>query len=540
VSDPALKHYAEMLRTDFAAFAHRAFAELFPGRPFESNWHIEVIAAKLEAVRTGKTKRLIINVPPRSLKSYLGSTAFPAYILGHNPSVEILCTSYGQEFANSLALPCRQLMDTDFYKSLFATRLSEDRQAVEEFKTTAGGVRRAVSWSGALMGRGADYLIIDDPLKVDDANSDTRRAAINEAYHSAVATRLNRETGAVILIMQRLHYNDLSAFVQKSEDWEVLAIPALAEHDEKYAIQTIFGQTTLQRRAGEALQPFRQSAASLRALKIQKGAAEFDAQYQQDPHGAEGALVLREWLSYYDDNTKPAEFELKIQSWDTATKGGDDNSYSVCTTWGLHENKFYLLDRYRGRPNFRELKTHAISLANEYQPTTILIEDQSSGPALQQELTGLGWPAEAVPQTAASKTERLHICINKFEAGLVILPRNAVWLEEYVGELTTFPGSEFSDQVDSTTQALIWGNSSTNRGWMNAMSYMGWAGGEGPLREKPEKVKIRILEGGGEMQFHDGSGRPTISIGPTGSIMEVDRDILGVFLQQWKKFKIVN
>jgi predicted phage terminase large subunit-like protein len=538
VSDRAISHYAEMLRTDFAAFFHRAFVELFPGRPYESNWHIEVIAAKLEAVRVGKIKRLIINVPPRSLKSYLGSMIFPAYVLGHNPSAEILCTSYSQDVANGLALPCRQLMDSDFYKALFATRLSENRQAVEEFKTTAGGVRRAVSWSGALLGRGADYLIIDDPLKVDEANSNTRRTAVNEAYHSAVATRLNRETGAVILIMQRLHHNDLTAYVQKSENWELLALPALAEHDEEYRVRTIFGEMTLRRHQGDALQPYRQSAAYLLELKVQKGAAEFDAQYQQKPHGAEGALILREWLSYYDDNTKPAEFELKLQSWDTATKGGDDNSYSVCTTWGINENKFYLLDRYRGRPNFRELKAQAVALANEYRPNTILIEDQSSGSALQQELVDLGRPAEAIQQTTASKAARLLECINKFEAGLVILPKNAPWLEEYVAELTTFPGGDFSDQVDSTTQAVLWSSSNTNRGFANVMGYLRSMSGDDHSDRSTEKVKIRVLQGGGEMQFSD--GRPNIHIPTAGSIIEVDKDILGAFIQQWKKFEVVN
>ncbi|MEJ0041255.1 MAG: hypothetical protein WDM81_03050 [Rhizomicrobium sp.] len=185
-------------------FAHRAFLELYPGRPFEANWHIDVLAEKLEAVRRGKSKRLIINVPPRSLKSFLGSIAFPAFVLGHSPSSEILCTSYGQDFANDLALPCRMLMLSPFYQALFGTRLSDDRQAVEEFKTTAGGARRAVSWTGAMMGRGADFIIIDDPLKVEEALSESRRAAVNDSYHTSVSTRLNRDTGAIILIMQRL------------------------------------------------------------------------------------------------------------------------------------------------------------------------------------------------------------------------------------------------------------------------------------------------------------------------------------------------
>lgn len=238
MSGRTLSQYADILRGDFAAFAHRAYRELNPGKPFESNWHIDVLAAALEEVRTGKTRRLIVNLPPRSLKSFLGSVAFPVFVLGHNPSAEILCTSYGQDFANDLALPCRSLMLSPFYQALFGTRLSDDRQAVEEFKTTAGGARRAVSWTGAVMGRGADLIIIDDPIKAEDALSETRRAAVNEAFHTSIATRLNRDSGAIILIMQRLHANDLTAFVQKGELWNVVAIPAIAERDERYDIRT--------------------------------------------------------------------------------------------------------------------------------------------------------------------------------------------------------------------------------------------------------------------------------------------------------------
>jgi len=537
VSDRTLTHYAEILRGDFAAFAHRAFREVYPDRPFESNWHIDVLAEKLEAIRSGKTRRLIVNLPPRSLKSFLGSVAFPAFVLGHNPSTEILCTSYGQDFANDLALPCRTVMLSPLYQALFDTRLSDDRQAVEEFKTTAGGARRAVSWTGAVMGRGADIIIIDDPIKAEDALSETRRAAINDSFHTSIATRLNRDSGAIIIIMQRLHANDLTAFVQKGEQWDVVAIPAIAEHDEHYDIRTPYGRRVIRRLEGQVLQPHRQSLQSLNERRASQGSRTFDAQYQQRPHAAEGAIIQREWLAYYDDNSKPKEFDTVLQSWDTATKPGEKNSYNVCTTWGIRENRFYLLDVFRERLGFRDLKLKAIDLAREHKPTTILVEEQAAGSPLLAELGQLGFPVQAVPAGSASKAERLYARSNRFESGQVLLPRKAHWLDVFIEELTTFPDSDFADQVDSTTQALTWDTSSTSfNNAIGALKLM-----NKPYGETPEKkIKLRVLIGGGTIKFGDGSGKDDIQIPAAGEILEVDEK-LGVSLvqQYWKKYEII-
>jgi len=535
--DRTLDRYAEILRSDFAGFAHRAFLELYPSRSFESNWHIDVLAEKLEAVRCGKIKRLIINIPPRSLKSFLGSIAFPAFVLGHNPSAEILCTSYGQDFANDLALPCRSLMLSPFYKALFTTRLSEDRQAVEEFKTTAGGARRAISWSGAVMGRGADIIIIDDPIKAEEALSETRRSAINDSFHTTIATRLNRDSGAIILIMQRLHANDLTAFVQKSEHWDVVAIPAIAERDESYIVRSPFGVRTVRRQERQVLQPQRQSLQSLNERRVAQGARTFDAQYQQKPHAAEGAIIQRDWLAYYDDNTKPGEFDTILQSWDTASKPAENNSYNVCTTWGVRGNRFYLLHVHRERMGFRELKSKAISLAREYHPATILIEEQSSGSPLMAELEQLGFPVQAVPAGSASKAERLYARSNKFESGQALLPRKASWLDAYIEELTSFPDSDFSDQVDSTSQVLAWDTSNTS--FNNTMRTIELLYGKNPYESESKKtIKLRVLEGGGTIL--PGDGKPPIQVPATGEIFEVDYDLGASLAQsQWKKYVIV-
>lgn len=181
-----LNEYRALMRSDFAAFIERSFCELNPTKSFLPNWHIEIIAAELEACRRGETKRLIINVPPRSLKSHCASIAFPAWLLGHDPSAQLIVASYAQELATKLSSDCRLLLTSSFYRDLFPTRLSPQRQAVQEFETTRQGFRLSTSIGGVLTGRGADFIIIDDPLKPDEALSDTQRKAVNDWFDGTV------------------------------------------------------------------------------------------------------------------------------------------------------------------------------------------------------------------------------------------------------------------------------------------------------------------------------------------------------------------
>jgi hypothetical protein len=195
-----------LLRLDFVSFAQRCFRELSPRTQFAMNWHIEILAAKLMALRKGHIRRLIINMPPRYLKSLLASVAFPAWCLGHDPAAQILCVSYAQELADKLSRDCRRILVSDWYRRIFPTRLSQERQAVPEFETTAQGFRLATSVGGVLTGRGADLIIIDDPLKPEEALSQTQRRAANEWFDHTLYSRLNDKlAGAIVVIMHRLH-----------------------------------------------------------------------------------------------------------------------------------------------------------------------------------------------------------------------------------------------------------------------------------------------------------------------------------------------
>ena len=277
--------YAALLRRNLYAFIARTFYELNPETEFKPNWHIEVIAAELEACWRGETTRLIINVPPRSLKSQAASVAFPAWLLGQRPGAQIICASYGQDLANKHAIDCRAVLSSGFYRSIFPTRLSPQRQAVHEFMTTQKGVRLATSVGGVLTGRGADFIIIDDPLKPDEALSETQRNAVNAWYDHTLYSRLNdKKTGCIILIMQRLHEDDLVGHVLGQDNkWKVLRFPAIAEEHEVYSIQTSLGRQRFRRRAGEALHPDRESLEILQNIRETQGEYNFAGQYQQAP-----------------------------------------------------------------------------------------------------------------------------------------------------------------------------------------------------------------------------------------------------------------
>jgi hypothetical protein len=276
--------YHALLRQDLYAFTEKCFRDLNPATEFLRSWHIEVIVDALEACRRREVNRLIINTPPRSLKSIYASVAFPAWLLGHEPSGQIICASYAQDLANKHAMDCRALLSSKWYQDLFPTRLLSQRQAVQEFVTTQQGSRLATSVGGVLTGRGADFIIIDDPLKPDEALSETQRKAVNDWYDHTLYSRLNdKRKGCIILIMQRLHEDDLVGHVLGQEPWKLVRLPAIAEEDETHVIQTLNGQKRLTRRVGEALHPAREPLEVLRRLRETLGEYNFAGQYQQAP-----------------------------------------------------------------------------------------------------------------------------------------------------------------------------------------------------------------------------------------------------------------
>jgi predicted phage terminase large subunit-like protein len=469
-SSPA-NMYADVLRHDLCAFIHRSFLELEQSK-FHWNWHLEVLAAKLEDVRLGRCKRLIVNVPPRHLKSHAISIAFAAWLLGHDPAKKILSVTYAQDLSDNLARRSRTLMTSGFYEALFDTRLSKGREAVSDFETTSGGYRLSTSVGGVLTGRGADIIIIDDPLKADDALSDSRRRSVNDWYDNTLRSRLNsQEDGAIIIVMQRLHADDLVAHVQQSETWDVLSFPAVAEQDETYDIATPYGRKLIQRKEGEILQPTLLSPTTLEIHRRAMTEYNFVAQYQQNPQPPSGIIVKREWLKFYGRSDLPEEFDVVVQSWDTANKDSELANFSACTTWGLNDDLIYRLNVFRRKLNFPQLKRSVLELADLYRVDVVLVEDKASGTSLIQELRANGFSKiEAAPSLDGDKIMRLHGQTAKIEGGFVLFPKEAPWLDAYIHELVGFPNAKNDDQVDSTVFALAWSTPKGGaRGWLKYM-----------------------------------------------------------------------
>jgi predicted phage terminase large subunit-like protein len=450
--------YRALLRRDLYAFTERCFYELNPTTKFKPNWHLEVVASALEACQHGEINRLIINQPPRSLKSHIASVVFVAFLLGHDPTAQIICASYGQELANKHAMDCRTLLANASYQALFPhTRLSSERQAVQEFMTTQQGFRMSTSVGGVLTGRGADFIIIDDPLKPDEAVSDTQRRAVNEWFDHTLYSRLNdKRKGCIILIMQRLHEDDLVGHVLGLEPWKVIRFPAIAEEDETHVVETPYGTRRFERRAGEALHPEREPLEILTHIREAQGEYNFAGQYQQAPAPLGGGLVKAEWFKTYAESNLPANFEMIFQSWDTANKPTELSDYSVCTTWGVKEKHAYLLHVVRKRLGYPELKRAVREQAEAFNPQTILVEDKASGTQLIQELVSDGVHAIQKYQPTMDKIMRMHSVTSTIENGFVHLPDKAAWLGEYLHELTSFPKGKYDDQADSTSQALDW------------------------------------------------------------------------------------
>ena len=463
VAIPDAHVLAAAIRSDLAAFIHKVFQTVSPEDTYRHNWHIEAIAHELRRCFDRSCRRLIITQPPRSLKSICASVAFVAWALGHNPKLRFICVSYSDALARALARQFRQVVTSGWYRALFpGTRLGTDTGT--ECVTTAGGGRLATSIGGTLTGRGADIIIIDDPLKAEDASSKTARDGVNEWYTTALLSRLNdKARDVMILVMQRLHEDDLAGHLLPRGDWHHLNLPAIAERDQLIVLGP---HNTHDRKPGEVLHPERESLQTLMRIKAEIGSLAFSAQYQQRPVPHEGNLIRRRWLRYYDQLPERGTSWQIVQSWDVATTLNQSSDYSVCTTWAVHRQNYYLVEVWRGKWDYPGVKRNVILRARAHQAHTILIEQAGPGLHLVQELRHHREPGVPVPigvRPEGDKLSRTEAQLTAFEAGCVLFPRKTPWLAEFLNELLAFPNSRHDDQVDSLSQFLRWMRSRQRR-----------------------------------------------------------------------------
>ena len=448
----SLAEYESSLKREKAQVDFNKFVkEMWPG--FIDGRHHKVMAKKFQEIAEGKIKRLIINMPPRHTKSEFASFLLPAWFLGKYPNKKIIQTSNTAELAVGFGRKVRNLVDSQAYAKIFPNvNLRSDSKAAGRWATNAGGEYFAIGVGGTVTGKGADLLIIDDPHSEQEAalaaTSPEIFDKVYEWYTSGPRQRL-QPGGSIVVVMTRWSKKDLTGRIIQSsvdkegnDDWEVIDFPAILP-------------------SGNPLWPEFWSLEELLSLQSELPAGKWNAQYQQSPTSEEGAIVKREWWKIWEPD-RPPVCEFIIQSWDTAFTKSERSDYSACTTWGVfykNENpndpNVILLDAFKKRMEFPELKEKAFNHYKEWEPDAFIVEAKASGAPLIFELRAMGIPvSEFTPSRGNDKMVRINSVSDLFASGKVWAPGTR-WADELIEEMAAFPNSDHDDLVDSTTQALI-------------------------------------------------------------------------------------
>jgi predicted phage terminase large subunit-like protein len=437
----------EAAREGFMPFIKKVWPAFIEGR------HHKIMAEAFERVANGDLKRLIINMPPRHTKSEFASYLLPAWFLGQYPEKKIIQTAHTAELSVGFGRKVRNLVDSEDYKEIFPELgLRADSKAAGRWSTSKGGEYFAIGVGGAVTGKGADLLIIDDPHSEQEGQSADAGVfdKVYEWYTSGPRQRL-QPGGAIIIVMTRWHKRDLTGKIVKTsvqregmDEWEVIEFPAIMP-------------------SGNALWPEFWSLTELEALRSELPAPKWQAQYQQDPSSEESALVKREWWKKWEEE-RPPQCEFIIQSWDTAFLKTQRADYSACTTWGVFyqpddtgvtQPNIILLDAYKERLEFPELKKCAFEFYNEFEPDACIVEAKAAGTPLIFELRAMGIPvSEYTPSRGNDKISRVNAVSDLFASGIVWCPETR-FAEEVIEEFASFPAGEHDDLVDSSTQALL-------------------------------------------------------------------------------------
>lgn len=437
----------EQAREGFMPFIKKVWPAFIEGR------HHKIMAESFERVVNGDLKRLIINMPPRHTKSEFASYLLPAWFLGQYPEKKIIQTAHTAELSVGFGRKVRNLVDSDDYKEIFPELgLRADSKAAGRWSTSKGGEYFAIGVGGAVTGKGADLLIIDDPHSEQEGQSADPAVfdKVYDWYTSGPRQRL-QPGGAIIIVMTRWHKRDLTGKIIKTsvqregmDEWELIEFPAIMP-------------------SGKALWPEFWSLAELEALRSELPAPKWQAQYQQDPSSEESALVKREWWKKWEDE-RPPPCEFIIQSWDTAFLKTQRADYSACTTWGVFyhpdeqgvtQPNIILLDAFKDRLEFPELKKCAFEFYNEFEPDACIVEAKAAGTPLIFELRAMGIPvSEYTPSRGNDKISRVNAVSDLFASGIVWCPETR-FAEEVIEEFASFPAGEHDDLVDSSTQALL-------------------------------------------------------------------------------------
>jgi len=438
----------ENAQNNFIDFVHTVWPNFIDGA------HHKRMASAFERVAKGEVKRLIINMPPRHTKSEFASYLLPAWFLGKYPEKKVIQTSHTAELAVGFGRKVRNLVDSDVYKTIFpGVGLQSDSKAAGRWATNHGGDYFAIGIGGAVTGKGADILIIDDPHSEQEAAlSETNPEIYDKTYEwytSGPRQRL-QPGGAIVIVMTRWSKKDLTGQVVKSalqrsgEEWEVIEFPAILP-------------------SGNPLWPQFWSIKELSALKEELPSGKWMAQYMQTPTSDVSAIIKREWWMIWEKDDPP-KCEFVIQSWDTAFLKTQRADYSACTTWGVFykdddtgkpQANIILLNAFKERMEFPRLKQKAMEEYKDWEPDSLIVEAKASGSPLIFELRAMGIPVQDfTPSKGNDKISRLNSIADIFASGRVWVPETR-WAEELMEEVASFPSGEHDDLVDSMTGAIM-------------------------------------------------------------------------------------
>lgn len=436
-------------------FIAKTFQHLNDDRNLNPNWLLGTMAWHLGQVERVAIRRLIINVPPRHLKSISASVAFPAFVLGRNPATTFTLVCYSQELGEKMMRDLRSVLSSSWYRRAFPN-VHLTKNTSSEIVTDRNGGVNMTSVEGTLTGRGSDIIIVDDPIKPGDVQSEAERKRVNEWFSNTLFSRLNdKKTGRIVVAMQRLHEDDVTGHLTASPDhgWTVLKVPAIADLD---TLHPVIGRPApYSRPVGSVIDPDREDHETLAQLQRDLGSLVFAAQYQQEPLPRLGNLVKRGWFRTYTSQEREQPFDAIVVSWDTASAANDNNDFSAGSVWGVSGNCYYLLRVYRERLEYPALRRLALEVTRRYGAGRVLLERADSGRNLYSDLVELdGHSRYRTVNPRGSKEDRLAACSAIIEEGRVYLPESADWLPAFLSEVTGFPSTKHDDQVDSLSQFL--------------------------------------------------------------------------------------
>jgi len=424
---------------------------------------VRAMCAAIEHAILGPDKRVLITLPPRQLKSFVTSICLPAWLMGRDPTKKVIVASYARDLADELSWTFRRVISSDAFLNVFPDfEIDAGGDRAMLTKTPAGGYRIATGRGGGITGRGCDVLIVDDILKADEARSAIVRENAIEFYRASLLSRFNnRAEGKVIIVQQRLHEDDLAGYVLSSGEFVHINLPAIA--DEVITLDLGFGEVH-RLEPGDLLDPIRLPQEELDRQRIEMGEIAFNSQYQQNPILPGGNIIKMEAFETYSETYPRSSYLHVVQSWDTAFDAEAANDYSVCETFGFRDGKWDLIDVFRRKMRYPDLKRAVIRQQKAFDADAVVIERASSGKPLLQELVA----DSALPNCwhgitpKEDKETRVWEITTKLEKGLIRLPAEAEWLADFKHELKGFPNTRYDDQVDAFSQFVKFIHS---RGW---------------------------------------------------------------------------